>query len=82
LGPYLPYAPNLKRVAIRVGAVFDGVLKLICDKNPVLLDQYMSSPTVSRIVECGENILDNQKNIVVRIINMKQRLTTTPTISP
>jgi len=34
------------------------------------------------IVECGENILDNQKNIAVKIINMKQRPTTTPTISP
>jgi hypothetical protein len=32
--------------------------------------------------ECGENILDNQKNIAVKIINMKQRPTTTPTISP
>lgn len=34
------------------------------------------------IVECGENILDNQKNIAVKITNMKQRPTTTPTISP
>ena len=31
----------------------------------------LSPPSVSRIVECGENILDNQKDVGVKIACME-----------